>query len=86
MLKKNLTGTGLSLVLFSLMVVVPVAAQSVPPQGGIPPGAASTETGLGGQNVISASRRVTHITASVAEERSERVAKQHVVSTCGMLQ
>ena len=53
MLKKNLAGRGLSLVLFSLLVVVPVAAQSVPPQGGIPPGAASTETGLGGQNVIS---------------------------------
>jgi Flp pilus assembly protein TadD len=45
MLKRNVPG--LSLVLFSLFVVVRVAAQ------GIPQGAASTDTGLGGVNSIS---------------------------------
>jgi Flp pilus assembly protein TadD len=47
MLKKNLGGSGLSLVLFTLFVVVRVTAQ------GIPQGAASTDTGLGGVNTIS---------------------------------
>ena len=47
MLKKNVGGSGLSLVLFSLFVVVRVTAQ------GIPQGAASTDTGLGGVNTIS---------------------------------
>ena len=47
MLKRNVGGPGLSLVLFSLFVVVRVTAQ------GIPPGAASTDTGLGGVNTIS---------------------------------
>jgi len=44
---RNLGGPGLSLVLFSLFVVVRVTAQ------GIPPGSASTDTGLGGINAIS---------------------------------
>ncbi len=47
MLKRNVVGPGLSLVLFSLFVVVRVTAQ------GIPQGAASTDTGLGGINTIS---------------------------------
>src|ERR1700730_2957269 len=47
MLKRNVGGPGLSLVLFSLFVVVRVTAQ------GIPQGAASTDTGLGGVNSIS---------------------------------
>jgi Flp pilus assembly protein TadD len=47
MLKKTVGGSGLSLVLFSLLVVVRVTAQ------GIPQGAASTDTGLGGVNTIS---------------------------------
>ena len=47
MLKRNVVGPGLSLVLFSLFVMVRVAAQ------GIPQGAASTDTGLGGVNSIS---------------------------------
>jgi tetratricopeptide (TPR) repeat protein len=47
MLKRNLGGPGLSLVLFSLFVVVRVTAQI------IPPGAASTDTGMGGANTIS---------------------------------
>ncbi len=46
MLKRNVGGPGLSLVLFSLFVVVRVTAQ------GIPQGAASTDTGLGGVNTI----------------------------------
>jgi Flp pilus assembly protein TadD len=46
MLKRNVVGTGLSLVLFSLFVVVRVTAQ-------IPQGAASTDTGFGGVNTIS---------------------------------
>jgi Flp pilus assembly protein TadD len=46
MLKRNVGGAGLSLVLFSLFVVVRVTAQ------GIPQGAASTDTGLGGVNDI----------------------------------
>lgn len=45
MLKKNVPG--LSIVLVSLFVVVGVTAQ------GIPPGAASTDTGFGGPNTIS---------------------------------
>ena len=49
MLKRNIGGPVLSLVLFSLLVVVRVAAQ------GIPQGAASTDTGLGGVNSISGS-------------------------------
>jgi len=44
---RNLGGPGLSLVLFSLFVVLRVTAQ------GIPPGSASTDTGLGGINTIS---------------------------------
>src|SRR5258706_15312054 len=47
MLKRNVGGPVLSLVLFSLLVVVRVTAQ------GIPQGAASTDTGLGGVNSIS---------------------------------
>jgi Flp pilus assembly protein TadD len=47
MLKRNVVGRGLSLVLFSLFVVVRVTAQ------GIPQGAASTDTGFGGVNTIS---------------------------------
>lgn len=47
MLKKNLFGPGLSLVLFSVLVVVRVTGQ------GIPPGSASTDTGFGGVNTIS---------------------------------
>ena len=47
MLKRNVVGPGLTLVLFSLFVVVRVTAQ------GIPEGAASTDTGLGGVNTIS---------------------------------
>ncbi|MDX6446078.1 MAG: hypothetical protein QOH71_3152 [Blastocatellia bacterium] len=47
MLKRNVSRPGLSLVLFSLFVVVRIAAQ------GIPQGAASTDTGLGGVNSIS---------------------------------
>ena len=47
MLKKNVAGPGLALVLFSLFVVIRVTAQ------GIPQGAASTDTGLGGVNTIS---------------------------------
>ena len=47
MLKRNVAGPGLSLVLFSLFVVVRVTAQ------GIPQGSASTDTGLGGANTIS---------------------------------
>lgn len=47
MLKRNIGGQGLSLVFFSLFVVVRVTAQ------GIPQGAASTDTGLGGVNTIS---------------------------------
>src|SRR6266478_2707446 len=47
MLKRNVGGPGLFLVLFSLFVVVRVTAQ------GIPPGSASTDTGLGGVNTIS---------------------------------
>ena len=47
MLKKNAGATGLFLVLFSLLVVVRVTAQNVPT------GTASTDTGLGGVNIIS---------------------------------
>ena len=47
MLKRNVGGPGLALVLFLLFVVVRVTAQ------GIPPGAASTDTGFGGINTIS---------------------------------
>jgi len=47
MLKRNVGGPGLSLVLFSLFVVVRVTAQ------GIPEGTASTDTGFGGINTIS---------------------------------
>jgi Flp pilus assembly protein TadD len=47
MLKRNIGGSGFSLVLFSLFLVVRVTAQ------GIPQGAASTDTGLGGVNTIS---------------------------------
>lgn len=47
MLKRNIGGAGFSLVLFSLFLVVRVTAQ------GIPQGAASTDTGLGGVNTIS---------------------------------
>jgi tetratricopeptide (TPR) repeat protein len=47
MLKRNVGGRGLTVVLFSLFVVVRVTAQ------GIPLGAASTDTGLGGVNTIS---------------------------------
>jgi Flp pilus assembly protein TadD len=47
MLKRNVVGPGLTLVLFSLFVVVRVTAQ------GIPQGAASTDTGWGGVNTIS---------------------------------
>ena len=47
MLKKNVAGPGLFLVLFSLLVVVRVTAQ------GIPQGAATTDTGFGGVNTIS---------------------------------
>ena len=46
MLARNLRGTGLSVVLLSLLFVVRVTAQ------GIPPGSASTDTGLGGVNTI----------------------------------
>jgi Tfp pilus assembly protein PilF len=46
MLKRNVVGPGLSLVLFTLFVVVRVTAQ------GIPQGAASTDTGFGGVNTI----------------------------------
>jgi Flp pilus assembly protein TadD len=47
MLNESLVRPGLSSVLFSLFVVVQVTAQ------GIPPGSASTDTGLGGINTIS---------------------------------
>lgn len=47
MLKRNVRGAGLSVVLLSLFFVVQVTAQ------GIPPGSASTDTGLGGVNTIS---------------------------------
>jgi Flp pilus assembly protein TadD len=47
MLKRIVGGSGLSIVLFSLLVVVRVTAQ------GIPPGSASTDTGFGGTNQIS---------------------------------
>lgn len=47
MFKRNVVASGLSLVLFSLFVVVRVTAQS------IPQGAASTDTGFGGINTIS---------------------------------
>jgi Tfp pilus assembly protein PilF len=47
MLKKNAGAPGLFLVLFSLLVVVRVTAQNVPT------GTASTDTGLGGVNIIS---------------------------------
>jgi len=47
MLKRNVVGTGLTLVLFTFLVVVRVTAQ------GIPQGAASTDTGFGGVNTIS---------------------------------
>lgn len=46
MLERNVRGLRLSVVLFSLLFVVRVAAQ------GIPPGSASTDTGLGGVNTI----------------------------------
>jgi Flp pilus assembly protein TadD len=46
MLKRNVGGPGLSVVLFSLFVVVRVTAQ------GIPQGSASTDTGLGGANSV----------------------------------
>jgi Flp pilus assembly protein TadD len=52
MLKRNLGGPALALVLFLLLVVVRVSAQGLP-QGGFPPGSASTDSGLGGGNVIS---------------------------------
>lgn len=56
MLKRIVGGPGLALVLFSLLMVVQIAAQVTPqggmPQGGIPPGAASTDTGLGGSNAV----------------------------------
>jgi tetratricopeptide (TPR) repeat protein len=51
MLKKNVGGPVLSVVLFLLLVVVRVTAQI--PQGGISPGSASTDSGLGGVNIIS---------------------------------
>jgi len=52
MLKRRLGGpVGLSVVLFTLLVVVPVTAQI--PQGGVSPGAASADSGLGGVNTIS---------------------------------
>ena len=47
MLKRNAGAPGLFLVLFSLLVVVRVTAQN------IPQGTASTDTGLGGVNIIS---------------------------------
>jgi Flp pilus assembly protein TadD len=47
MLKRNVAGLGLSVVLFLLLVVAGVTAQ------GIPQGAASADTGLGGVNTIS---------------------------------
>src|SRR6266850_2656888 len=47
MLAKKVRGSGLSVVLLSLLFVARVTAQ------GIPPGSASTDTGLGGVNTIS---------------------------------
>jgi Tfp pilus assembly protein PilF len=47
MLKRNVAGAALAVVLFSLFVVVRVTGQ------GIPQGAATTDTGFGGQNTIS---------------------------------
>lgn len=47
MLKRNLSGPGLAIVLFSLLIAVQATAQ------GIPQGSASTDTGLGGVNTIS---------------------------------
>jgi hypothetical protein len=47
MLEKNAAAPGLFLVLLSLLVVVPVTAQNVPQ------GTESTDTGLGGVNIIS---------------------------------
>jgi Flp pilus assembly protein TadD len=51
MIKRNVGGPVLAVVLFLLFVVVRVTAQI--PQGGISPGSASTDTGLGGVNTIS---------------------------------
>src|SRR6185436_15960827 len=52
MLKRRLGGpVGLSVELLTLLVAVPVTAQI--PQGGVSPGAASADSGLGGVNTIS---------------------------------
>ena len=61
MLKINLTGAGLALVLFSLLVVVRVTAQA------IPPGAASTDTGLGGTNSV---------TGMIVSSTGQRIARR----------
>ncbi|HXD32084.1 MAG TPA: tetratricopeptide repeat protein [Pyrinomonadaceae bacterium] len=63
MLKRNVGGSGFSLVLFSLLLVVRVTAQ------GIPQGAASTDTGLGGVNTISGM-----IVSSTGERITRRVS------------
>src|SRR6187397_1308850 len=79
MLKRHLAGLGLTLVLFSLLVVVRVAAQGSQgglPQGGFPPGAASTDSGLGGGNAISGS-----LVASTGQRISKRVSIRLRTST-----
>ena len=63
MLKRSIGGPGLTLVLFSLFVVVRVTAQ------GIPPGSASTDTGLGGVNTISGM-----LVSSTGQRISKRVS------------
>jgi Putative Zn-dependent protease, contains TPR repeats len=63
MLKRNVGGPGLALVLFSLLVVVRVTAQ------GIPQGAASTDTGFGGVNTISGT-----IVSSTGQRIARRVS------------
>ena len=63
MLKRTVGGPGLFLVLFSLFVVVRVTAQ------GIPQGAASTDTGLGGVNTISGM-----LVSSIGQRIAKRVS------------
>ena len=81
MLKRNVAGRALALVLFLLLVVVRVAAQSPQgglPQGGFPPGAASTDSGLGGGNAISGS-----LVASTGQRISKRISIRLRTSTRG---
>lgn len=82
MTKRNVDGSGLFLVLFLLFGAVQVAAQSTSqgglPQGGFPPGAASTDTGLGGGNAINGM-----IVSSTGQRIQRRISVRLRTSTRG---